>query len=193
MKYRTRIYYTEAQKTLMWDRWQKGESLSSIARFFGRHHSSVEGILKQTGGIRPRRRPRRALTLSEREEISRDVVAGCSIRSIARTLGRAPSTVSREIRRNGGTSSQVTAGTVQVSDLGARQGNGRSQTLQSRYQYSGLLLRSTKPLAARLQRKHQRTAPTVLPERNGSVKRPPKQIECCGQTVKRTTQKNARL
>ena len=102
MKYRTRIYYTEAQKTLMWDRWQKGESLSSIARFFDRHHSSVEGILKQTGGIRPRRRPRRALTLSEREEISRDVVAGCSIRSIARTLGRAPSTVSREIRRNGG-------------------------------------------------------------------------------------------
>ena len=102
MKYRTRLYYTEAQKTLMWDRWQKGESLSSIARFFDRHHSSVEGILKQTGGIRPRRRPRRALTLSEREEISRDVVAGCSIRSIARTLGRAPSTVSREIRRNGG-------------------------------------------------------------------------------------------
>ena len=102
MKYRTRIYYTEAQKTLMWGRWQKGESLSSIARLFDRHHSSVEGILKQTGGIRPRRRPRRALTLSEREEISRDVVAGCSIRSIARTLGRAPSTVSREIRRNGG-------------------------------------------------------------------------------------------
>ena len=104
MKYRTRIYYTEAQKTLMWDRWQKGESLSSIARLFDRHHSSVEGILKQTGGIRPRprRRSRRALTLSEREEISRGVVAGCSIRSIARTLGRAPSTVSREIRRNGG-------------------------------------------------------------------------------------------
>ena len=46
MKYRTRIYYTEEQKTLMWDRWQKGESLSSIARLFDRHHSSVEGILK---------------------------------------------------------------------------------------------------------------------------------------------------
>ena len=51
MKYRTRIYYTEAQKTLMWDRWQKGGSLSSIARLFDRHHSSVGGILKQTGGI----------------------------------------------------------------------------------------------------------------------------------------------
>ena len=69
-----------------------------------RSHSSVEGILKATGGIRPlpRRRSRLALTLSEREEISRGVVAGCSIRSIAGTLGRAPSTVSREIQRNGG-------------------------------------------------------------------------------------------
>ena len=76
MKYRTRIYYTEAQKSLMWDRWQKGESLSSIARLFDRNHSSIEGILKQTGGIRPRprRRSRLALTLSEREEISRGVV-----------------------------------------------------------------------------------------------------------------------
>ena len=104
MKYRTRIYYTEAQKSLMWDRWQKGESLSSIARLFDRNHSSIEGILKQTGGIRPRprRRSRLALTLSEREEISRGVVAGGSIRSMAATLGRAPSTVSREIGRNGG-------------------------------------------------------------------------------------------
>ena len=78
MKYRTRIYYTEEQKTLMWDRWQKGESLSSIARLFDRGHSSTEGILKQTGGIRPqpRRRSRLALTSSEREEISRGVVAG---------------------------------------------------------------------------------------------------------------------
>ncbi len=104
MKYRTRIYYTEEQKALMWDRWQKGESLSSIARLFDRGHSSIEGILKQTGGIRQRsrRRSRLALTLSEREEISRGVVAGGSIRSMAATLGRAPSTVSREIRRNGG-------------------------------------------------------------------------------------------
>ena len=104
MKYRTRIYYTEEQKTLMWDRWQKGESLRSIARLFDRNHSSIEGILKQTGGIRPqpRRRSRLALTLSEREEISRGVVAGGSIRSIAVTLGRAASTVSREIGRNGG-------------------------------------------------------------------------------------------
>ena len=56
MKYRTRIYYTEEQKALMWDLWQEGESLSSIARLFDRNHSSVEGILKETGGIRPRGR-----------------------------------------------------------------------------------------------------------------------------------------
>ncbi len=104
MKQRPRIYYTEADKTLMWDRWQKGESLNSIARLFDRHHSAIQGVLARTGGIRPatRRRSRVALTLAEREEISRGVVAGQSIRSIAVSLTRAPSTVSREINRNGG-------------------------------------------------------------------------------------------
>ena len=104
MKYRKRIYYTETDKGLMWDRWQKGESLNSIACHFDRHHSSIQGILSRTGGIRPpeRRRSRLTLTLAEREEISRGVVAGQSIRSIASELGRAPSTVSREIKRNGG-------------------------------------------------------------------------------------------
>ena len=104
MKYRPRIYYTEEQKALMWDRWQKGESLCSIARLFDRGHSSIQGILAQTGGIRPaqRKRSSRSLILQEREEISRGVVGGCSLRSIATSLGRAPSTISREIRRNGG-------------------------------------------------------------------------------------------
>jgi IS30 family transposase len=104
MKYPSRIYYTESDKALMWSRWQKGESLNLIARHFGRSHSSIQGVLARTGGIRPpqRRRSRRALTLSEREEISRGVVAGLSLRSIAGSLGRAPSTVSREINRNGG-------------------------------------------------------------------------------------------
>ena len=104
MKYPQRIYYTETDKALRWDRWQKGESLNSIARHFGRSHSSIQGILARTGGIRPapRRRSRLALTLAEREEISRGVVAGHSIRSIAVSLGRAPSTVSRELNRNGG-------------------------------------------------------------------------------------------
>jgi IS30 family transposase len=104
MKYRKRIYYTEADKALMWDRWQKGESLGSIARHFGRSHSSIQGILSRTGGIRPpaRRRSSRSLSLSEREEISRGLAAGRSLRSIALRLGRAPSTISRELNRNGG-------------------------------------------------------------------------------------------
>ena len=104
MKYRTRICYTEEQKALMWDRWQRGESLNSIARLFDRGHSSIQGILMQAGGIRPalRHRSSRSLTLEEREEISRGVVAECSIRSIAASLNRSPSTISREIHRNGG-------------------------------------------------------------------------------------------
>jgi transposase, IS30 family len=101
---RPRIHYTESQKALMWERWQKGESLQQIAQLFDRNHSSIQGILAATGGIRPapRRRSRWALTLAEREEISRAVVTGHSIRSIAVQLGRAPSTISREIKRNGG-------------------------------------------------------------------------------------------
>jgi len=104
MEPRRRIYYTEAEKALMWDRWQKGESLHAIARLFGRHHTSIRGVLARNGGIRPapRRRSCRALTLAEREEISRSVVAGHTIRSMAVSLGRAPSTISRELRRNGG-------------------------------------------------------------------------------------------
>ena len=104
MTYRRRIYYTEADKALMWDRWQQGDSMETIARLFDRAHSSVQGIFSETGGVRPlrRRRSRLALTLAEREEISRGVVAGHSVRSIARSLGRAPSTVSRELNRNGG-------------------------------------------------------------------------------------------
>jgi len=104
MKQRRRIYYTESQKALMWDRWQKGESLQEIAQLFDRNHSSVERILAEAGGIRRAQhcRSRVALTLHEREEISRAVVRGQSIRSIATRLRRAPSTISREIKRNGG-------------------------------------------------------------------------------------------
>lgn len=104
MKYRTRIQYTETDKALMWERWRQGESLHAIARLFDRNHASIGGILSRTGGIRPSPRLRSALALklSEREEISRGVMAGRSVRTMARALGRAPSTVSREIGRNGG-------------------------------------------------------------------------------------------
>ena len=103
MKQRPRIYYSANQRSLIWDRWQKGATLHQIAGLFDRYHSSIHRILAESGGIRPteRHRSRSALTLTEREEISRGVAAGSSIRSIAALLGRAPSTISREIRRNG--------------------------------------------------------------------------------------------
>ncbi len=104
MKQRTRIYYTQEQRNMMWDRWQKGESLHAIARLFDRHHPSIARIISRTGGIRPpkRTRSRLALSLAEREEISRGLVAHLSLRTIAAQLRRAPSTISREINRHGG-------------------------------------------------------------------------------------------
>ena len=104
MVYRTRIKYTAAQRTEIWDRWQRGESLNSIGRLFDRPSSSVFNILAPTGGIRPppRQRSRLALRLAEREEISRGLVRDLSLRTIASRLGRAPSTISREVNRNGG-------------------------------------------------------------------------------------------
>jgi len=107
MKQRPRIYYTETQKALMWKRWKKGESLHQIAALFDRNHSSIQRILAESGGIRPaqRQRSRLALSLAKREEISRSLAAGHPIRRIAQLLGRAPSTISREISRNGSQSS----------------------------------------------------------------------------------------
>ena len=104
MTYRRRLKYTSQQKTEMWDRWQKGDSLKDIGRGFDRPSSSIYGQLSPTGGIRPpdRRRSHRALTLAEREEISRGIVGNLSIRTIASKLGRSPSTISREINRNRG-------------------------------------------------------------------------------------------
>ena len=104
MKQRKRIYYSAAQRAEIWDRWRRGESMSSIGRRFDRESSSVFSVLSPSGGIRPpdRRRAVRALSLAEREEVSRGLVAGRSLRAIAVQLGRAPSTISREVGRNGG-------------------------------------------------------------------------------------------
>ena len=98
MKYRTRTFYTDKQKSEMWDRWQRGESMSSIGRHFNRASSSIFPHLARTGGIRPadRTRSRWTLSLIEREEISRGLVAKQSFRSIAQRLNRSPSTISRE-------------------------------------------------------------------------------------------------
>jgi IS30 family transposase len=105
MGQRKRRHYTETEKSEMWDRWQKGESMNEIGRSFGiQGHSSIQNIFSETGGMRPaeRRRATRSLSLSEREETSRGLISGQSLRAIAKDLGRSPSTVSREIRRNRG-------------------------------------------------------------------------------------------
>ena len=96
--------FTTAAKSEMWDRWRRGESLKAIGRAFCKPSSSIYGQVSRHGGIRPapRRRSRLALTLSERETISRGIATQQSARSMARHLGRSPSTVSREISRNGG-------------------------------------------------------------------------------------------
>lgn len=104
MEQRFRRGFTAAEKTELWDRWQRGESLKAIGRAFGKESSSIYNQVAPHGGIRPaaRRRSRSALTLWEREEISRGVAGQQSARSMARLLGRSPSTVSRELKRNGG-------------------------------------------------------------------------------------------
>lgn len=104
MKYRRRIYYSADQRAEIWDRWQRGESMSSIGRAFERESSSVYSVISPTGGIRPpdRKRSTLVLSLAEREEISRGLSSKLSLRAIARQLGRAASTISREVRRNGG-------------------------------------------------------------------------------------------
>jgi IS30 family transposase len=91
-------------KKELWDRWKAGESISDIARALEKPPGSIHGVLKATGGIAPpqRCRPRWALALAEREEISRGLAAGESMRAIAARLGRAASSVSREVERNGG-------------------------------------------------------------------------------------------
>ena len=103
-RFRRRIYFTAEQKNEIWDRWQRGESMSSIGRGFERESSSIYPLLSRTGGIRPpdRKRSRLSLTLTEREEISRGIERGLSLRSIAGQLHRSASTVAREVKRNGG-------------------------------------------------------------------------------------------
>lgn len=96
--------FTEAEKAEVWDRWQGGEAMRSIARRLGRQHASVRTMIEDCGGVRPvpRRRHPRHLSVIEREEISRGIATGESLRRIAGRLGRAPSTVCREVARNGG-------------------------------------------------------------------------------------------
>ena len=93
-----------SQKRELWQRWKQGQSLSDIARALGKHPGSIHGVVSSNGGIVPpeRRRSRLALSPLEREEISRGIAAGHSMRKVASSIQRPPSTVSREIARNGG-------------------------------------------------------------------------------------------
>lgn len=102
-KYR-RTKVSAAESAELWGRWKRGEGLHAIGQALGRGHTSIAGHVRPSGGIRPAipRRSPRALTMADREEISRGIVGGRSVRAIARALGRAASTVSREISRNGG-------------------------------------------------------------------------------------------
>jgi hypothetical protein len=94
MVQRSRIYFTSEQKSEIWDCLQRSESMSSFGRLYDRDSSSIYPLLSRTGGIRPpiRKRSPLALTLSEREEISRGIVAQQPIRSMVVLLGRSPST-----------------------------------------------------------------------------------------------------
>src|SRR6201992_104245 len=104
MRVGRRYGLSSAQKTEIWRRWKAGESWHEIGRALGKDHGSIHFLLSQHGGIVPtvRRRSSRTLTLTEREEISRGLASGLSIREIARRIKRAASTVSREVIRHGG-------------------------------------------------------------------------------------------
>ena len=99
-----RLGFTAVERRALWERWRAGDSLSAIARVLGDRDSAVRREVARCGGFPPRERVRRAgsLSLVEREEISRGLAAGVSVRAVAAGLGRSASTVSREINRNGG-------------------------------------------------------------------------------------------
>src|ERR1700688_773250 len=104
MRFKRRFKLSEQQRNDMWGGWKAGQSLHEIGRAFSKDHVSIQFMLAQHGGIAPavRRRSPLTLTLAEREEISRGIASGGSIREIDRGLQRAVSTVSREVTRHGG-------------------------------------------------------------------------------------------
>lgn len=112
-----RTTLSAAERSQLWERWRAGDSVAEIARGLSRPYWPVYSQVSQHGGIEPRRRSRRQehLSLGEREEISRGLAAGRSLRAIAATLGRSPSTVSREVARSGGRDSYRAA----VADVAA--------------------------------------------------------------------------
>ena len=104
MAQRGRPGLSPEQKRELWSRWKAGESLSEIGRALGKQPGSIHGVVASNGGYVPavRRRSARVLTITEREEISRGLAEGASLRRIAGRLHRAPSSISREVARHGG-------------------------------------------------------------------------------------------
>lgn len=113
---RRRREFSAQQRAELWARWKVGESLSDISRALGREPGTIHGVVAANGGYVPRERVRSrlALTLGEREEVSRGLAEGLSFRAIARLLGRSPSSVSREVARHGG------RGSYRASEADAR-------------------------------------------------------------------------
>src|ERR1700680_901832 len=104
MKHARRWKLSAAQRTDMWNRWKAGQSLHEIGRALGKSHGVIQFLFARHGGVAPaaRRRSRRVLTLAEREDISRGIASGSSMRVIAQRLSRDCSTVRREVDRHGG-------------------------------------------------------------------------------------------
>src|SRR5580704_9888529 len=101
---RRRWKLSSVQRADLWSRWKAGQSLHAIGRALGKDHRVIRFLLARHGGIAPaaRQHSQRVLTLAEREDISRSIASGCSMRFLAQRLGRACSTVSREVARHGG-------------------------------------------------------------------------------------------
>lgn len=109
--------FSADQTDELWSRWRRGEPSRLIPRSLGCHATKVRRLLAASGGVRPpaRRRRERHLSGSEREQMSREITAAWTARTIAAGLGRSASTVSREIARNGGRE----AYRAQTADLAA--------------------------------------------------------------------------
>lgn len=106
MTMRRRPGFSDFEKEEIWRGWKSGMTFNRIGRSLGRAGTHVRSLVAASGGFvpAPRRRSSRVLSRAEREEISRGLAAGDSMRTIAAALGRAPSTVSREVGRHGGCS-----------------------------------------------------------------------------------------
>ncbi len=130
--------FTEVERVEVWDRWQAGVANRLIGRDLGRSAGSIRAFVESWGGVRPpiRRRSCRHLSLIEREEISRGVAAGHSLRMVATRLGRAPSTITRELAGV----QRLPDHFVEVLDVGSGQGNDSTPPVQYRHRHPGLLL-----------------------------------------------------